>query len=255
MLQIPYKKLTKVLPDFTVLHKYFSGSSHHSSQLLSTHSEVLRARFVKNLLRNNTVQVRLADGSFLTVAALSYDRINSLLILPEKAEQGLLLLDQGDVVEIFSALDESHEFFSFASRVVKTRLKGTELHYYMSVPKKLNKSRRRVMPRRKVTNHSIVRINSSFFAGELLDISWNGLAFNLRGYYPGELEADSMLENCSVDIFQPRINDNISFSCDVQIKRFEYHNQPERSTLIAGIYHRKDKSSQKKLLDYIVDGQ
>ncbi len=253
MLTIPYDRFLDFLPDLSKIQKFLPRFKSQSTQYLPTEIEVLRAMFVKNLVVNNQLQVRLASGDFLTVTALAYDRINNLLIVSEKADPGLLLLEKGDTVEFYSALDDSHEYFSFFSTVVKTKMKGMELHYYMSVPKRLKKSRRRVLDRKTVENHSIIRIDGSFFSGRLLDISYNGLSCSLNGYYPGELEVGCQLKNCTVDIFQPRINDNISFVCNLQVKRFEYHSRPERCTIIGATYTKTD-GDEKKILRYLEDG-
>ncbi|MFK5986688.1 MAG: PilZ domain-containing protein [Pseudomonadota bacterium] len=213
--------------------------------------QVFRNVFVKNLIHQNQLRVRLPSGDFLTVYAQAYDRINSHLIVSDQAEQGLLYLEKGEKVEFFTNLNESHEYFSFTSKVVKIKVKGVKLTYYMSVPRVLKKSRRRVIPRIEVTNHSIIRLNGSSFSGRVVDLSVNGIALAINGYYPEQLEIGDNLDNCTIDIFQPRINDNISFKCSINIKRFDYQSQPERMTYIAGIYTNSDLDQEKKIFSYL----
>ncbi len=208
---------------------------------------VLRRIFVKHLINHNQLRAILPGGEMLTVYAMAYDRINSQLVISDQAEQGLLYLEEGDKVELYTDLTEKHEYYSFVSRVVKIKVKGIKLTYYMSVPRELNKSRRRINPRVKINNHSIIRIAGSHFSGNLIDLSVNGISFALNGYYPEPIMVGDDLADCDIDIFQPRINDNISFKCSINIKRFDYHSKPERITTIAGIYTHQDKQQEKKV--------
>ena len=213
--------------------------------------QVLRSVFVKNLINHNQLRALLPSGEILTVYATAYDRINSQLIVSDQAEQGLLYLEEGDKVEFYTDLNESHEYFSFVSKVAKIKVKGIKLTYYMSVPKVLKKSRRRVIPRIEVNNHSIIRIAGSHFSGRIIDLSSNGISFAINGYYPEPLTIGDDLTNCSIDIFQPRANDNISFNCSINIRRFDYQSKPERLTTIAGIYNNQDKEQEKRIFSFL----
>lgn len=251
MLSFQYKNIFDNLADFSSIKQFIPYFKLKNSTLIPSKTEVMRSLFLKNLIKNNLLQVRVANGDFLTIPALSYDRINSLLVVSEKAEPGLLLLEKGDKVEIFSALDDSHEYFSFIATVEKVRPKGIVLNYYLSVPKLLKKSRRRVTNRKRINNHSIVRIDGSQFAGHLIDMSYKGLGVAIQGYYPGELEVGKLLPNCTVDIFLPRINDNISFSCAIKVMRYDYVSSPERATFIGGTYKNHDGEKNDLIMRYL----
>ncbi len=252
MLTLPYFDISRFIPQ---LPKFIKNRQLKKNSLITQpvaiKEQVFRNVFVKNLINNNQLRARLPSGDFLTVYADAYDRINSQLIVSDQAEQGLLYLEKGDKIEFFSNLTQSHEYFSFISKVVRIKVKGIKLTYYMSVPRVLKKSRRRVIPRTIVKNHSIIRINGSSFSGRVVDLSANGISLSINGYYPEVLNVGDSLENCSIDIFQPKINDNISFTCNISIRRFDYQSKPERITLIAGVYSHEDRAQEKKIFSYL----
>ncbi len=217
----------------------------------SVQTEVLRKIFVKHLINHNQLRAYLPSGEILTVFAMSYDRINSQLVVSDQAENGLLYLEEGAKVEFFTDLNETHEYFSFISKVIRIKVKGIKLTYYMSVPKVLKKSRRRVIPRVNVKNHSIIRLDKSHFSGRVVDLSANGISLAIKGYYPDPIAIGDVLENCSIDIFQPRHNDNISFDCSIAIRRVDFQSKPEPMTLIGGIFTNYNKQQEDKVFSYL----
>ncbi|MFK5893383.1 MAG: PilZ domain-containing protein [Pseudomonadota bacterium] len=267
MLSLPFFNFSRFIPQFSQLPRFLqtrrSSIDKKKSQKklhpvlpsVTFKEEVLRNVFVKNLIKHNQLRAFLPSGEILTVYALAYDRINSQLIVSDQAEQGLLYLEEGDKVEFYTDLNETHEYFSFVSKVIKIKVKGIKLTYYMSVPRVLKKSRRRVIPRIEVNNHSIIRIAGSHFSGRVVDLSVNGISFDIHGYYPEPLVIGEDLKDCYIDIFQPRINDNISFNCSINIRRFDYQSKPERLTTIAGIYTNQDIEQEKKIFSYLSENK
>ena len=179
MLSIPYFNFLPSLPQLPIVSEWFkSYETKKQKKLLLKHNlkpynlkpyslkhksvktEVLRKIFVKHLINHNQLRAYLPSGEILTVFAMSYDRVNSQIIVSDQAENGLLYLEEGAKVEFFTDLNETHEYFSFISKVTKIKVKGIKLTYYMSVPKVLKKSRRRVIPRVNVKNHSIIRVRN-----------------------------------------------------------------------------------------------
>jgi len=231
---------------------FFSQSKDEVSLGLNN-NELLRHEFVKNLLRDNHLMIRIASGDILTVSALSFDKIHNRLIVSDQAERGILYLEEGEKVEFFTMLNDQHEYFSFVSKVAKIKTKGVKLSYHMTVPKKLKKSRRRLLPRVEVNNHSIIRLGETSFSGSIQDLSLDGIGFSLRGYYPEALEIGDNLNDCRIDIFQPRINDNVSFECSINIRRLQYEAKPERATLIGGIFTHFSSGKESQVSDFLLE--
>jgi|GEM_PF-2459465 len=231
---------------------FFSQSGGQQSFASNGGEEMLRDEFVKNLIRDNHLMVRVASGEILTVTALSFDKINNRLIVSDQAERGILYLELGDKVEFFTLLDEQHEYFSFVSKVAKIKTKGVKLSYHMTVPKVLKKSRRRLLPRIAIQNHSIIRLGDTSFSGSIHDLSLDGIGFSLHGYYPEPLETGDNLDNCKIDIFQPRVNDNISFECSINVRRLQFQAKPERSTLIGGIFTHFSVGKESQVSDFLL---
>ncbi len=200
--------------------------------------ERLRNEFIQSLLMDNFLTIRLYNDDLYVVEAISYDKRNHQIIVSDRTEQGILCLDKGDKVEIYSSLNDGHEYFSFPSQVVKVKNYGVKLIYYFNVPKTLTKTKRRIIPRQKIQNHSIVRIKGTNFNGRINDLSQDGIGFSLRGYYPLDLEIGYNLENCHIEIFQPRSNKSIKLECSVNIRRVSYVVEPERMTIIGGVINR-----------------
>lgn len=265
MLTLPHFNFSQFLPELKQLPNFPVSLFHSLRFFLYKKSlapvlspviqkeKVLRNVFVKHLINHNQLRACLPNGEIMTVYANSYDRINSQLLISDQAEQGLLYLETGDKVEFYTDLNETHEYFSFTSKVVRIKVKGVKLTYYMSVPKILKKSRRRIIPRTTIKNHSLIRIAGSHFSGRIIDLSANGISFTIQGYYPDPLIIGENLDDCNIDILQPRVNDNISFKCSVNIRRIDYQSQPERLTTIAGVYvnNNNDKEQDKKLLSFL----
>jgi len=224
----------------------------HAANFRSNNNELLRDEFVKNLLRDNHLMVRVASGDILTVTASSFDKIHNRLIVSDQAERGILYLEAGEKVEFFTLLDEQHEYFSFVSKVAKIKTKGAKLTYHMTVPKKLKKSRRRLLPRIEINNHSIIRLGETSFSGCIHDLSLDGIGFSLRGYYPDPIDIGDNLNNCRIDIFQPRINDNVSFECSINIRRLRFEAKPERATLVGGIFTHFSTGKESQVSDFLL---
>lgn len=230
----------------------FFTQSDKSQKSGFSKNEMVRTEFVKNLMRDNHLMVRVASGEILTVTALSFDKVHNRLLVSDQAERGILYLELGDKVEFFTMLDEQHEYFSFVSKVMRIKTKGAQLTYHMSVPKILKKSRRRLLPRIAVNNHSIIRLGDTSFSGSIHDLSLDGIGFALRGYYPEPLDIGSSLDQCQIDIFQPRINDNISFDCSINVRRVQFQAKPERSTLIGGIFTQFSAGKESQVSDFLL---
>jgi len=257
---IQYSKLPVTLFHNPLFHKSlfsnlrFFSKTKKTIQVISpvlSKEKVARKVFVNNLINHNQLRACLPNGEILTVYAKAYDRINNQLVISDQAEQGLLYLEKGDQVEFYSDLNENHEYFSFVSIVTKIKVKGIKLTYYMSVPKVLNKSRRRIIPRTLVKNHSIIRIAGSHFSGRVIDLSANGICFALYGYYPEPLFVGDTIKDCNVDIFQPKVNDNVSFNCSINIRRIDFQSQPERITIIAGTYVNNEEEKEEKIQSFL----
>ena len=258
MLKLP--KLTISLFYHPLFHKSLfrnlkifnkSKKISHNLSPVALKEKVLRKVFVKDLIKHNQLRACLPNGEILTVYATAYDRINNLMVVSDQAEQGLFYLEQGDQVEFYTDLNENHEYYSFVSIVAKIKVKGIKLTYYMSVPKVLKKSRRRIIPRTTIKNHSLIRIAGSHFSGRIVDLSVNGISFAINGYYPDPLSIEDNLKDCNVDIFLPRVNDNVSFNCSIQIKRIDFKSKPERVTMIAGTYINEDIEQEKRILSFL----
>ena len=126
------------VPNFSFLKQFFPAKD--IAQTSRSITDLFRHEFVQSLIKDNNLTVRLFTGELYRVEALSYDRISNQLIISDRSENGILYLDQGDKVEFYTALSNTHEYFSFISRVEKIKILGAKLIYYMSVPKKLSKS-------------------------------------------------------------------------------------------------------------------
>jgi len=237
---------------FTLPFLSYFTQSNHKSGFGANKNELLRNEFVKNLLRDNHLMVRVASGEILTISALSFDKIHNRLIVSDQAERGILYLEEGEKVEFFTMLDEQHEYFSFVSKVAKIKTKGAKLTYHMSVPKVLKKSRRRLLPRIAINNHSIIRLGETSFSGSIHDLSLDGIGFSLRGYYPEPIDIGDHLNHCRIDIFQPRVNDNVSFECSINIRRLQFQAKPERSTLIGGIFTHFSAGKESQVSDFLL---
>jgi len=272
MLSIPYLNFSRFLPQkiklpklsFSWFHhpllhkslfrnlKLFNKSKKTTAVItpVAVKEKVSRKVFVKDLIHHNRLRACLQNGEILTVYATAYDRINNHLIVSDQAEEGLFYLEQGDQIEFYTDLNDSHEYYSFVSIVTKIKVKGIKLTYYMSVPKILKKSRRRVIPRKVIKNHSIIRLAGSHFSGRVIDLSENGISLAIDGYYPEPLFVGDNLKDCNVDIFQPKVNDNVSFNCSINIKRIDFQSRPDRVTLIAGTYVNNEEEKEEKILSF-----
>jgi c-di-GMP-binding flagellar brake protein YcgR len=273
MLSLPYLNFSQFLPQkvklpklgISLFHhplfhkslfqslKFFNKSKKISPAITPTalKEKVLRKVFVKDLIKHNRLRVCLPNGEILTVYATAYDRINNHLVVSDQAEQGLFYLEQGDQVEFHTDLNENHEYYSFVSIVAKIKVKGIKLTYFMSVPKELKKSRRRIIPRTIIKNLSLIRIAGSHFSGRVIDLSANGISLAINGYYPEPLLVGDNLNDCNVDIFQPRVNDNVSFNCSINIKRIDFQSKPERVTIIAGTYINSEEEKEEKIFSFL----
>lgn len=231
-----------------------SHAKHHftsQSQRAGDASSVLRERFIRELKRDNHLMVCQTYGEVLTIKAISYDRTLHQVVVSDQAETGILYLEEGDRIEIFTLLDENHEYFSFVSQVEKIKTQGVNLFYFLSVPKLVRKTKRRLVDRVSIEHHSIIRLGETSFSGTIDNLSHDGLGFSLRGYYPEELDIGDPLSRCKIDIFQPRINDNISFECDIIVRRISFAAKPERMTHIGGVFTRFLTGKRSMLNEFI----
>lgn len=235
------------LADFTFVNPFIKDSSLSESSV----SQRQREAFIKNLLQNNYLVIRQFNGEMFRVEALSYDKKRNQIIISDRAEKGLIYLDKGDKVEVYTSLDQEHEYFSFISKVVKVKIKGVRFYYYLNVPAKLQKSTRRIIDRHPVKQHSTIRINHSAHSGQVIDLSKDGIGIALNGYYPLPVDVGYNLEKCHVEILQSNLRKSLSFDCSINVRRISYVKEPERLTIIGGVLTNLAIQSEHQLQHYL----
>lgn len=212
----------------------------------------IRKEFVSSLLKDNHLTVKMYNGDFYQVEVISYDKKSHQLIISDRAEDGILCLAKGEQVEFYSALNHFHEYFTFKAKVNKIKESGQRLYYGFKVPQTLQKSHRRLVQRKAINHYSFIKINDLNMNGCVLDISDNGIAVSMKGYYPFELESGSIIRGCRIDIFQPQKSLHLVIDCDLKIRRFDYLKTPEASTFLAGIMQLDNPQQQKDLNKFVL---
>lgn len=190
--------------------------------------KLLRDEFIYQLKCDSNLTIHSNSGQVIISHAVTMDTKRNSLIIAEKNPDGILILERNDRVTLMTKVNDDHEVFSFQSKVSNIILDDGEILYEVVIPKRIQKGQRRKGYRINIDSSSEVKITDSVYAGQVGNLSNQGVLFSIDGYWPESVEVGESLVKCRIE------TNFIHFDCNVEVRFINFEPYPGRRTYIGG---------------------